>query len=880
MIAPMDSLRWIGRRLRGLLFRGRIERAMSRELQQHLDEDIADRIANGARPDDARRDALIAFGGLERIKEDARDARGGRVIEDVMLDLRYAVRILRRNAGVTAVAVLTFALGTGAATAIFSVVYGVLVRPLPYRAPQELVALWERNIPRNKDQIVVSIDSYDGWQTRARGFSGMAALMPAAATIVAGGESERVPGAEVTPGYFSLLGVPPAFGRDFTDADAQADDAVVLSHGYWTRRFGGDASIVGRAVTIGGKPRTVVGIMPASFEPPRLGWLGEQQLWLPMTLSDSRRAWGRFLIVIARLSPGTTMAAARADLTALAAERARASAANQGWSVSVIPLSDQVAGGARTALLVELCAVALLLVMAVTNVAMLTMTAMQQRARELAVRRAIGATDGRLFRQLFTQSALVGVVGAVSGILLAFPATRLLVAFLPPDMPRMTSIAVDWPVWLVMASVTLAATLIFGTVAARRGRAGSQQSLVGGDATGARSTTRSASGSLVGAEIALGLTVSIMALLMVRSFLELQRVDLGFDPRGVIAGRVSAPTSKYDTAELQREFFRRTIAALEAVPGVEAAAVISARPLGGIGPATTVADPQAPPIDRAAAPVIDVRFAETRTFAALKIPLLSGAGFDPATETAGPPSVVISASLARQVWPGQDPLGRSLRMGVFNDVTATVAGVVGDVHLVDARTPERPAAYLSAARFADAERDLVVRTSLAPDVILPALRAAINSVEPGLPLYRVTTMSALADQSLASDRFTTFLLSAFAAVALTLAGIGIFGVFSSDVVYRRKEIGLRLALGGSARSVMMLLLQKALRRSAAGIGVGLAIAVGLARGMSSLLFGVTALDPVSIAGAIGAIALLATVATLIPAARALGASPLAALRDQ
>lgn len=877
MTAPGSPGRWL-RRLRLLLRRDAVEQSMDAEMREHLECEAAEYIRQGCAPDEARRRAAREFGGLEAIKEDARDARGGRPLEDLVLDLRYAARVLRRNSGFTIAAVLTFALGIGAASAIFSVVYGVLVRPLPYAHAGRLVVLWERDIPRSKDQNVVSLDNFEAWRDRARAFDGMVAVMPRAVTLIEGGAPERVTGAEISPGYFDLLGVAPALGREFTGADATAGAAgvVILSDGYWRRRFGGDRSVVGRALSFGGRPHTIVGIMP-NVEPPRFGWLGEQQLWLPFVATNEHRAWGRFLLVIGRLRSEATLGQARAEMLAIAERRSREAAGNQGWSVTVTPLARQITGAVRTSLTVLLGAVSLLLLMAVTNVATLMLSLTRRRARELAMRRAIGATDGRLFRQLFTQSALLGAIGGAVGLLTAAPGVRLLVRLLPPDVPRVDSIRLDTPVVLAASGIAVLATIAFGTVAAIRGRssaslAASQQ---GGDG---RVSTRAGGGTLVAVEIALGLALSLMAMLMARSFIALRAVDLGFTSEGAVVARVALPGERYDSGASQRAFFATLLERVRALPGVESASVISARPFGGLGPATIVSDPRQPAVPAAQAPVADVRFAEASYFRTLGIRNSRGTTFDEHESAAGPPQAVISESMARTLWPDQDPVGRELHIVINGGITATIVGVVGDVHLMDARTSSRPAVYLSASRFPSEQRDLVVRAGGTPEAIVPALRAAAAALEPGLPLYQVTTLPRLVSTSLAADRFSTFLLGAFALVAVTLAAVGIVGVLSADVAHRRKEIGVRLALGARSSGIVFMLLRQSLARAAVGVIAGAAMAVLLARSMGSMLFGVRATDPISLVTVAAVLLGVAVSATLVPALHAVRQSPVTVLR--
>lgn len=866
--------RWL-RRARLLLRRDAVERSMDAEFEEHVDRETAEHVRHGMSPKAARRQALVDFGGLESLREAARDARGGRPAEDVAADLRYAGRILRRNPTFTAIAALTFALGVGVASAIFSVVYGVLVRPLPYADPNRLMVLWERNTAHNLNDNVVSADNFEAWRDASHSFERLAALVPTSLTFT-GATAERIAGAEVSAGYFTLLGVLPAMGRDFSDEDVRSQSTVIVTDAFWKQHLAGDPSVIGRRLSTSGPPLTVIGVMPAGFDPPQFGWLGEQAFWLPMTLTEANRAWGRYLLVVGRLRHASTLAEARAEMAGIAARRQSVND-NQGWSTSVIPLATQITGDVRTSLVVIFVAGGLLLVMATTNVALLTLSAMERRGSEFAVRRAIGASHGRLFRQLFTQSALVGTLGSAVGLLVAVPGTRLLVSLLPPDMPRVASIRVDWPVLLGASAAALLATVTFGSLAARRGRRLSLLALTRREGD-SRTTSRAGAGVLMSAEIALAITVSTMALLMARSFVSLRAVDLGFDPHGVMAVRLTASGDAYATPDSQRNFFDRVLERIRAVPHVRAAGLMSVRPFGGLGPADTVHAQEAHGVN-AFSPVTDVRVVSAETFQVLGVPVLSGTLFDRLTDVAGPPRVVINSALAHALWPGQNPIGHKLAMSMYDDITPEVIGVVGNVHLMDPRTAPRPTAYLSATRFTDQRRDLMVRTDLDPDAVLPSLRAAVADIAPGLPLYQVTSLPRLIDRALAPDRFTTILLAAFSGVALALAAIGVFGIFSSDVTRRRKEIGLRMALGGTGANVVALLLGRALKRAAAGLGCGVVLAAVAARSMSSLLFGVGSSDPVTLFGVAAAVAAIAACATLIPTAQALRASPLRALRE-
>ena len=864
--------RWI-RRVGRLLRRRDVERMMAEEMRYHVDCETAERIAAGMPPEAARAGALRDFGGVERHKEEGRDARGTRTAEDAGRDVRYAARVLRRNPGFTAAIGLTFALGIGATASIVTVVYGVLLRPLPYAEPDRLVALWERHVPRGRERNVVSVSNFERWRKRASAYNGMAALVPRYSTLSGDHAPERIAGAEVSAGYFTLLGVVPAIGRDL-----HADDTatVVLSDGFWRRRFGGDPGVIGRPLLLSASAYTIVGVMPAGFDPPRFSWLGEQELWFPFIGTPQTRSWGRFLLVVARLKPGVSVESARAELAALANIAETESPNNRGWSATVVSLQEQISGDAKTLLLAALAGVAVLLVLAVTNVATLTLSLMRRREHELAIRRAIGATDTRIFRQLFAQSALLGAFGTAVGLLAAIPGVRVLLMLLPPDLPRAASIALDGPVLIVTTGVAVSATLIFGTVAALGGRSSRASHLEARSSS--RVAGRSGGGALVAGEIALALTLAVMAILMTRSFAALRAVDLGFDAGGLVAARL-ALSSRYDTRDRQIAFFDAVQERFRAVPGVVSTGLVSSRPFSGLGAATVVRDPAQPAPVPGEATVADVRYADTTFFATLRMAFVEGGPFSNDARVHGTPLVVINETLARLLWRAERVAGRRLRVELFDGIVCEIAGVVNDVRLIDNRTPPRPTVYLSAARFASDTRDIMVRVDGDPGAIVPSLRSALASLDPALPLYQVEPMTRLVDAALASDRFATFLLSGFAGAALLLAGVGVFGVFVTDAAARRREIGIRLALGGSKAGVVGLFLQRATRHAAIGVAIGSALAYGLARFLSSLLFGVSPADPTTFFAAAAITLVLAAIATLLPAWQAVQRSPLTALRD-
>ena len=877
----MRSPRELAFRIRALLGRRHAEHSMDAEMRHHIECEIADRVARGMSAEEARRTALRDFGGIDRYKEKARDERGFRSIEELATDTRYALRVLHRNPGYTIAAVLTFALGIGFTTAIFSVVHGVLLRPLPYHEPERLVVVWERNAARGAEENVVSVPNFEAWRAQNHSFSGMAALVPAPVGLTGSGSPERLMGAQVSPGYFHLLGVLPRVGRDFTAEEGLAgeDNSVILSDALWRRRFGADPAILGATISLDTRPFTVVGIMPPDFDPPRFGWMPEHELWLPFATTADNKNWGRFLLVVGRMRDDVSLAAARRDMLDIAARLATENKGNEGWSTAVVPLAQQITGEVRRPLLILLGAVALLLAMAATNVGSLTLGLMRRREQEFAVRRAIGASRERVFRQLMTHSLVLGAIGSVAGIAVALAGTRALAALLPPELPRATAIRVDGTVLLFTIATALIATIAFGLFTALRGSGGGVHSPAIARAPAGRATARVGGGSLVIAEVALGVVLTVFAGLMVQSFVRLRSVDLGFTPSSVVAARISLPSLVYGTPDKQRAFFDALGDRMRALPGVHSVSFATTRPFACCAPTTSVSNPAEPLPSGVETPTADIRYADSSYFAALRIPLLSGTGFSSREQIDGPARVVINQALARALWRDGDPVGRQLKVNLYNGLMAEVVGVVGDVHLADARTLPRATVYLSAARFPSTVRDVIVRADSASAALTASLRRALASVDPTLPLYQVTTLGDAVDRSLARDRFITLILSIFAAVSLLLAMVGIYGVFAAEVAARHKEIGIRLALGSRRGGVIALLLRRAIMLAAIGAVIGVAAGLALSRSMVSLVYGIGTSDPRSFVGVSAILLGVALLATLVPAVRAALISPLEAIRS-
>ena len=848
------------------------------ELAFHLESRVRDLVRAGTDPARAREQAEREFGDVERVRGELRAigrrrrsrARRGRLLSEGLGDLRAGLRALRRNPSYAAALLATLAMVVGATTTVFSLVNGVLLRPLPYPDADALVVAWERNVPREAGENVVSVPMYEAWRERARAFSEMAGLVPDRQTLREGGP-ERVEGAAVTAGWFDVVATPPALGRGFTEEEARRGGVVVLSHGLWRDRFGGDREVLGRTVALTGAAHTVVGVMPEGFEPPAFGWLGpEQRYWVPFAPDEGNRGWGRFLLVLGRLAPGASVERADEELKRIVREREETDDARLSeWTADAVPLHAQVTGGVRGPLLVLLVAVGFLALIGVVNVTNLVLARAQRRGGEFGVRAALGAGRGRLARQLLAEALAVAVVAAPLGLAAAWLGVEALPLLLPDDVPRASQVRLDAAALgtslLVAAVATLAlgvAPALLAAVGRRRGRPG----IRGGAGTSGR--------PLVVAEVALALVLSVGAGLAMRSFVAMRAVPLGFDGSDVVAFRVSIPSASYPSGDERRAFYRRLLETLAARPGVGTAAAVNVRPLRGGGTATTT---WAVGTERdEGAPVADVRVATPGYFETLRIDHLAGRGLE-ATE-AGPRAAVVSASLARALFPGRDPLGERFVLSMNPPDTVAVAGVVEDVRLAGPEAPPRPTVYFSHAVDPRESMDVVVRADLPAAAVVSMARTAVAEIDPSLPIYEVETLRRRVEATTARQRVEFALLAGFSLLALLLAATGIYGVLAMEVGRRTREIAVRIALGAAPARVRGDVVRGALRVTLVGLGVGLAGALVLTRFMESILFGVEPTDPATYAGVVAVLVAVALAAAWAPARRAARVPPAESMR--
>ncbi|MFL6275566.1 MAG: ADOP family duplicated permease [Blastocatellia bacterium] len=875
-------------RLRALLGREALLSDIDEEMRLHVEMEVEANIARGMAPDEARRAALRAFGNLGVIRDTAYEIRGGGFMETLLQDIRYGARVLVKHRGFTAVAVITLALGIGANTAIFSVVNDLLLRPLPFREADRLVMLWEVT-PEGRHQNTTSRANFLGWREQNTVFESMAAFSDQRVSLTGNGEPEEVALQLATPELFSVLGVEPALGRGFTEEDGreQAPNVAVLGYGIWRRRFGGDPQIVGQKIMLNTVPCTVIGVLPAHFEwhiRKRSGTGKPAEIWTILAMPKEGPALlGRFLSTVARLKPGVTMAQAQAEMTTIAARLEQDNRYNKGFTAEVVPLREQFVGNVRPALLILLGAVAFVLLIACANVANLLLARAAAREKEIAVRTALGAGRRRIVRQLLTESLLLALMGSLLGLGLAWWGTGALVAISPRDVVNLQGVGINLTVLLWTLLVSLLTGIIFGLAPAMEAtRLNLNDALKEGGkgAEGQGTRSRRLRSALVIAEVALALVLLVSAGLLIKSFTRLRQIDTGFDTNNVLTMVVNLPARKYKEDPQVVTFFQQAMERIRALPGVRAAGMVNYLPLyGGLGTTTdfTIEGRPAPPPGEE--PATNVRVADSGYFGAMNIPLLRGRNFSEVEDSQSRHTVIISESMARQHFPGEDPIGKTITVDMFEKPNPTqIIGVVGDARYDSLTDAAEPMVYFPLPELTYSFMTLAIRTDNDPGAMTAAVRDVIHAIDADQPISDVRTMNQVMATTLGRARFNTLLLGLFAGLATLLAGVGIFGVMNYSVTLRTREIGIRMALGAQPGQVLMLVLKQGLLLTTVGIGIGLGGALLLTRLISGLLFGVAATDPMTFAAIVLLLAVVSLIACYIPARRATRLDPLIGLR--
>ena len=805
-------------------------------------------------------------------------------------DVRHAGRVLAKTPGFASVAVLTLAVGIGANTAIFSVANALLLRPLPYAQPDRLVVLSSERKASGEQQGPLSYPRFTLVQDRSRSFTGVAAFCNEVFNLTGRGDPEQIPAARVSWNFFDILGVPPALGRGFrAEEDSPGGEPVVLlSDGFWRRRFAADASVVGRSVTLDSKDYTVIGVLPADF---RFALLGPKtDIFAPrvfdlnlMTPAQAQSGSG-FLNYLARLRPGIGIAAARSEMDALAAqyrqEYPKFPDTDPDLTVRLGNLRDEMVANVRLAILILFGAVSLVLLIACANVASLLLSRALGRRREIAVRTAIGASRGALIRQLLTESLMLALLGGVLGALLSAWGTQTLAGMAESSLPRASEIRVDGAVLAFTAMISLFAGVVFGFVPALQISRADLNSVLrseGRAATSGRRRNRMRN-LLVVSQVALSMVLLIGAGLLLRSFVQLRSAHPGFDARNVLTMNVALPQSRYSKGAQMVAFSEELVRQLRALPGVQSAAVSSALPVTTTrqSPALPEGQPQLPLPQR---PLFNVQMSGPGYAATLRIPVLGGREFTQHDDAGAPLVAMVNQTTARRYWPNQNPIGKHVLLGRIPQ-PIEVVGVLGDIRNVGVAADVAPEIYVPFAQRPWANIYLLVRTAGDPHMFVSAVRARVLALDHEQPVTAIQTLDELLESGAAQPRFTTFLLGTLSGTALLLAIVGIYGVIAYSVAERTQEMGIRIALGAERTDILRLVLGQGLVLALSGIAIGLATSLALTRLLGSLLYRVSVTDPVTFGAGAVLFAGVAMLASYLPALRATRVDPLIALRNE
>ena len=801
-------------------------------------------------------------------------------MDTLIKDLRYGVRSFLKRPGFLVIAISTLALGIGATTAMFTVVNSVLLRPLQFPEPERIVLFRGVNPRQGITESNMSVPDIADWQQQTQSFEQIAAYVTGNVFLGVGDETERVRGTAVSAEFFPLFKTNPISGRTLQADDAQEgrEPVIVISHALWQRRFGGAADVINRQITLNGKSATVVGIMPAGFAYPN-----ESEAWAPFPLNPSGQAReNRFVFVVTRLKPGVSLAQAQTEMDTINQRLAQNYVeTNSGWSVRLTELRESLVGEIRTSLLILLGAVAFVLLIACANVANLLLARAASRQKEIAVRTALGASRLRVVRQLLTESVLLSTVSGVAGLALSLWLIKLLVAITPPDTPRIAEIGIDFRVFGFTLGMTVLAGLLFGLFPAlQTSRPNLNETLKDSGQRGTEGGGRNRIGSgLIVSEIALSFILLAGAGLLIKSFLHLREINPGFASDNVLAMRLTLPQGKYAQGEPRAQIYKQLVEGVKAVPGVQSAGVVLSLPLGGdsfsVWRGVIREGRPMTPDEQSNAQHLPVT---PDYFQTLQIPLKAGRTFTDQDNLEATKVVIVNETMARQLWPGESPIGRRFTVWRDEKFPREVVGVVGDTK----SSLDKEAGHQMYVPYAQdptwGSLSLVVRSAGDPSALAGPVREAIRAVDKALPAYNQKTMNDVISASAAPRRVPMLLLSAFAGVAMLLAMLGIYGVTSYYVTQRTREIGVRMALGAQVVDVLKLVLRRAMLLALVGIGIGVAGAIAVTRYLTSLLFGVEPIDTFTFVAVALAMAAVVLIACLVPARRAAKIDPLEALR--
>ena len=866
---------------RTILQRERMESEMEAELRFHLQARAEDLRRTGIPPAEAARRAQMEFGAIESAKEQCREARGASGWDQLKQDARFGLRVLRKNPGFTTVAVLALALGIGANTAIFSVIEAVLLRPLPYSDPERLVrvaSIWERNgiaTPYSSSPP----DFFD-WRDQNQSFASMFAFCMGESALTGRGDAKRVHTVLSTAEIFSVLQVHPAIGRQFRKEENRsgAEHVALLSHAFWQAEFGGDESAVGKTIELDSEPYVVIGVMPAGFQFPLEG----SDAILPIGFNDKvmTQRGAHYLRVLGRLKPDLSLRQANDDLGRIMAELRRLYPDKDAkWGVRAEPFGDSLVGDVRPALLVLVGAVALVALIACANISNLLLARATVRYRELAMRRALGAGRGRLMRQLFTEGLILSLLAGGVSLAVAQFALMAITRFGPRDIPRLASVTLNAPVLLFSLGISVFCAVLFGVIPALRASSPNVGSLLKTSGAGTREAGRARAALLIG-EMALSMMLLVAAGLLVRSFAGLRAMNPGFNAEDVVTMNVSVPDAHYKTSLALQSYWDRTLAEIKALPGVTSAGAISPLPLSGddFSSSFTVAGRAIPEKDE---PSAELRIAAPEYFKAMEIPIRQGRGFTEADRMGAAPVILISESAARTFFPNGDAIGQQVSFGArggLQKIHGEVVGIVGDVRHFGLDAPIVPMFYAPLAQAGVSSVTLAVRAHGAYGALGRAAREAVLRMDRDVLVSDPLPMQTLLSASLGQRRFYMLLLGTFAALALLLASIGLYGVISYAVAQRTREIGIRVAIGATRTQVLGMVMKQGVVLAAIGLALGLTLALMANRGLKSLLVGVTTSDPVTMLVSALTLLLVSVAACYLPARRAMRVDPMVALR--
>lgn len=873
----MISLPLFWQRCRALFGRRQWEADMAEEMRLHLEQRTEENIAAGMTADEARYAAQREFGGLEQIKELAREQHSFTWIAHFAQDLRFGFRLLRKQPGFTAVAVLTLALGIGATTAIFSVVDGVVLRPLSYPRPDELMVFGE-NSPK-VPQVAASPGAYLAWRRQSADFTGLAAWTFGPYNLTGEGEPRRVFAQRITGDYFGTIGLTPELGRDFQPRDETPghDNVVILTHALWRDQFGGRASAIGQTILMDERPFRIIGVMPDRFLFDR-----HADVYTPLafTARDEENFAERSLLVLGRRKPGVSFDQARAGLAAISSRLAQKSpTTNKGWGVFALPLHDATIGRVRGLLFLLLGAVGFLLLIACVNVANLLLSRASSRQREIAVRVALGAGRSRIVRQLLCESLLIAALGGALGAAVAYGGMHLLLAFAPDGLPRLGEISMNARLLAFTCALALGTGLGFGVAPALEATGVDAVETLkdGGHGVTESRRRRRLRGLLVALEVALALILLTGAGLLARSFVRLQQVDPGFRTRDNYMSNIALIAQKYPTEASRAAFVDEAVARFAAIPGISGVAFTN-HTLPTMGMPRSFFNLEGRALEPMQLPPAFYYAVTPGYFDVMGIPLVRGRGFT-AQDGAGAPRVaLINEEMVRLHFPDTDPVGQHLSVGGGPDVWREIVGVVGDVLQGGAGQPKRAQIYEPFAQSPGASTSFVIQSTLPPNELSYAVSKAVHAIDPDIPLTLVYPLTGASSTNLAAARFTLFLFSVFAVLALFLAAIGVYGVMTYAVSQRTGEIGIRMALGAQRRDVLRLILHQGARMVGAGLLAGLAGSLAITHLMEWMLFEVRPYDPLTLAAIMVLLSAVALLACWLPARRATKVDPLVALR--